>query len=421
MNNIYKSHITYNLPRLQETEHGIVFYASRSHREIGMLTRYLLKEQFASDLGSRRRYIYAFETVLFNLVCSALYQEIYNLNIPCVLAVRRGNIAAEVGYTNLNNALKWLDEQGYVDIVKGYKNPQFTYGLPTKLRPTTKLLEMVAQSTLEPTANHRDLIICAGGDIPESRETIRTRKLLKKYNALVAASDYTVRKHTNLEDARDVLLSKKMIMGTLEVPLNSDFLVYNRIFKGDMKTGGRLYGGIQSLPRPERYSVTIDGEPAAEIDFKSLHPRLLWAEKGLDAPEDCYAIKCAPRGAAKKLLLVAFNCKSRSAAISAARRAAVKDGMDITGINWSDALDELMELHAPIKDGFFSCCWGPLQYSESCIMLDVIEHFTNKGIVCLGVHDSAIVQKRYENELKEVMEVLYKQHTGRDCPVEIKD
>ena len=35
----------------------------------------------------------------------------------------------------------------------------------------------------------------------------------------------------------------------------------------------------------------IDGEPMLELDYKSIHPSLLYAEKGLTVPSDCYDIK----------------------------------------------------------------------------------------------------------------------------------
>ena len=52
------------------------------------------------------------------------------------------------------------------------------------------------------------------------------------------------------------------------------------------------------------------------------------------------------------------------------------------------------------------------------IALDVINHFAKQGIPILSVHDSFIVQGRYKDELKRIMQQMYRKHTkGFRCPI----
>ena len=64
-----------------------------------------------------------------------------------------------------------------------------------------------------------------------------------------------------------------------------------RIFKYDWCRGGRLYGGFwQNLPREERVNLLIDGEATAELDYVTLHPRILYANVARALDFDPYLV-----------------------------------------------------------------------------------------------------------------------------------
>ena len=52
-----------------------------------------------------------------------------------------------------------------------------------------------------------------------------------------------------------------------------------------------------------------------------------------------------------------------------------------------------------------------LMHTDSQIALQVLEHFTGKGEPILCVHDSFVVIERLEEELREVMDLSYRNIT----------
>lgn len=83
-------------------------------------------------------------------------------------------------------------------------------------------------------------------------------------------------------------------------PRNQLHRVFNN---GNFEHGGRHYGHwIQEIPRGLRKEIVIDGKSTVEIDFSSLHPRLLYGMEGLklDDNYDPYiAIEGLSRGQVK--------------------------------------------------------------------------------------------------------------------------
>ena len=58
---------------------------------------------------------------------------------------------------------------------------------------------------------------------------------------------------------------------------------------------------------------------------------------------------------------------------------------------------------------------------DAKIALNIAFHFINQGIPCLPVHDSFLVQVRYESELRRVMLDTYKKHAnGFTIPIQKK-
>ena len=65
---------------------------------------------------------------------------------------------------------------------------------------------------------------------------------------------------------------------------------------------------------------------------------------------------------------------------------------------------------------------GPqLMNLDAKIALSIVLHFTNQSIPCLPVHDSFLVQERYESELRRVMLDTYKEYAnGFTIPIQKK-
>ena len=83
----------------------------------------------------------------------------------------------------------------------------------------------------------------------------------------------------------------------------------HRVFNdGRWDHGGRLYGGHwEYAPKARRKLLTINGEPTAELDFKALHPRLLYGRLGLEMASDPYELEIGGQPVSRDLSKVTLN------------------------------------------------------------------------------------------------------------------
>lgn len=211
-------------------------------------------------------------------------------------------------------------------------------------------------------------------------------------------------------------------------------------FTDDWQHHGRIYTGKyghQHLRSRERQWISFNGSPSVELDYSAMHPRMLYHLKGIDYQIDPYQLdgeNTPPnlRLLAKTTLNVAINNRDRKDAISAcneklnektadgewetgkaAREAKMlSQSLDETGRTFADLYDELLEYHEPISDQFCSDAGMELMNLDGQIALDILEHFTSRGVPCLSVHDSFIVPERNFEELKDAMTRYYHSKLG---------
>ena len=206
------------------------------------------------------------------------------------------------------------------------------------------------------------------------------------------------------------------------------------VFNEDFTRGGRLYtSGLDHLQRLEgwkRLRLMINGESVVELDFSGCHPHLLYAMEGLQFAGDPYDLGTAtdhPVG--RRFAKIAFQCllnaenwtEAESAANYWAREQGEIPTLKELGLYPARRiLKRLARRHKPIRHCFTGR--GPqLMNLDATIALNIVLHFTNKGIPCLPVHDSFLVQERYESELRRVMLDTYKEHAnGFTIPIQKK-
>ena len=216
-----------------------------------------------------------------------------------------------------------------------------------------------------------------------------------------------------------------------------------RIFNRDLNSGGRIYidgGHVQCLSGEERSQILIDGEEVVEVDFRALHPSLIATIGGHVFPKDFdpYGIKIEGydpktlRKLAKFAMLIKLNCKDNVQYIRAFNKAMslsfnikelyankqipkpIVDGMEI--------MFALKEHNFEIMHLFDEISGLKLQCMDSNIAQNVVTYFTQQDIVCIPIHDSFIVQKRYQQELIDVMLWSYKEVMGNNsnCFIDVK-
>ena len=201
-----------------------------------------------------------------------------------------------------------------------------------------------------------------------------------------------------------------------------------------------MYGGwwmheIKSYQRP---FILINGNPTVELDYASQHANMLYG-LALGSPMsqvlgkvDPYTLAkpdsmgSYPRSLGKAFFTRALNVRNkRNLRASLLKR--FKE--DLKGNNEADKqtaqecltyveneFDAVMaafeKLHEPVlKPKRFLYpkikLWGAYQFFDSQICAYVLDQMTLKGIPCLSVHDSFIVQEQHQGTLEGVMKEAY--------------
>ena len=187
--------------------------------------------------------------------------------------------------------------------------------------------------------------------------------------------------------------------------------------RSSFEKGGRIYGlPYQQLPDSIRRMIYINGEPTVELDYKALHPRMLYHMKGLEMKRDPYSI-CAGeeyRGVFKVGLLVSINAEDEKSAMGGIPGKLAKNGIPMPKIKnpcrW--IVDKAKTAHPKIADFICSDMGVVLQNKDSRIMNNILLRLLDQNILGLPIHDSVIVQERHEQVLREIMLEEYENEMG---------
>jgi hypothetical protein len=188
------------------------------------------------------------------------------------------------------------------------------------------------------------------------------------------------------------------------------YRVYNNSTYGE---GGRFYGSAeQQAKKSVRKLFKINNNNTVELDYSNLHISMLYDLKGVKLTQDAYKVLNSDnlpykRGIIKKALLTMLNAKTRRSAVGAIQDNLTKSKEK--GYKAGSIYDDVSSCHNQIADKFGSGSGVRLQNIDSNIALNVMYHFAEKGVLCLCIHDSFIVECHYEEELREVMEKFYRQ------------
>lgn len=224
--------------------------------------------------------------------------------------------------------------------------------------------------------------------------------------------------------------------------------LYRVFVNNNWDEGGRFYGGWwQGVPSEYRHHIRIQGKMTVEWDYSAIHPSILYAQKGLPRPSDAYDIpgwdrtiqvdkEVTLRDVIKKAFNQLINSKPVTKPKSRWRTLAPdfkpepepKNWSDmkkhqkaaylrkvfkgITGKDYSDLLQDIIDHHEPIADVFFTQSWGRMQKLDSDIAEAVMVDLYEQGIVVLPIHDSFIVRRGFEGYLKSAMNRAYQKYVA---------
>ena len=87
---------------------------------------------------------------------------------------------------------------------------------------------------------------------------------------------------------------------------------------GNFSEGGRFYSGYQNLKKERRKELKLNGFQTCEIDYKALHPTMLYHLEKLDCQNDPYfKVEGFDRKEIKILMQILLNAKSKSLTLKA--------------------------------------------------------------------------------------------------------
>ncbi len=359
----------------------------------------LVRNQLGSKRFHRPKYKRVVDHLLANLVkCDGDGLKYYRNRNQYQRDELRG-----IGVDVVVKTVECLANRGLVRQELGYYDRQRKKSAVSLLHGTQRLESLIGEHgvrEVEPPTQI-ELLVRKGfpndlGPPPQAAEWIRE---LQAYNELLAVSGIQHPKHR----------------------LTAQYLY--RVFNGNWDRGGRFYGGRwQNLAggSETRSLLSINGDAVVELDYGELHLRMLYAEKGVDLGHaDPYIIGAIPRKLMKTAALTAINANNFDGA-----RGSLQYAMNLGTLPKSHSPAELLRAFADAHPQLHGDLWSGagirLQRRDSEIMRFILHRLTNRGILALPVHDSALVATQHQRELEEVMRAAYLKVVGFEPQIERK-
>jgi hypothetical protein len=338
---------------------------------------------------------------------------------------------------------KLLSDEGYVEIVRHQFNYQTKKGKRTRIKAKEKLLKLLRAVPNNVYEDIEQLVILKNKKdnkndydvIIDYENEALMEEMGKKLLQSTKNQIHNMRK--KLIEINKVNTNAKICYKELDLSVK-----VVAIFRGNFDLYGRLHSrGLnyyQGYSKEERIQFTINGKPVVELDFKALHPYLLYAAEGIQYEGDPYSAVCEHEKARpflKQILLRMLNCGTfQKAALSAdewlekeERKKAKRDGREplikiLLENNLIDAdaryksgkyIHKFREAHNPIGKYLLRGKESGLKLmnKDAKIALEVCSHFAKKNVPILSIHDSFIIQEDYKTELEQIMLKKYQLKT----------
>lgn len=308
-------------------------------------------------------------------------------------------------YRVLTGLIYDLHSLGYLEIKKGVYSGNLKR--MSRIRLTSKCDEIVSEWKLE-------YINCTNDD-----EEIIILRADKENNETGGLIEYMDTDETNLMRVRLQQINKVLCdadIGVVDIEVDTSCRKMKRIFNnGTFEQGGRIYGGFwqtlsqrvddQGWEHLHREKIRIKEEEVTELDFKSYAPSIMYALEHKPRPEDAYNISGYDRDIVKKALVIMPNSSSRRSVYTS-----LSKKFNIS--RPSKLVKAVEDAHQDIAHYFFNPEAGmKVMRKDSDIAFDILYDMNvERNIVCLGIHDSFIVQRQHRGVLQEVMTRSYKKH-----------
>ena len=312
-----------------------------------------------------------------------------------------------------------LYDAGYAEHGDWFFDKATKKGRSSRMRANDSLIAVIENVQLP-------IALPLGDRISDDSMFIKFKDHDKKRIPLVD-DDFTIAWNQQLIDYNR-LLARASLSLSCPIPMGTNFdrRIVTRTFNDEsLRLGGRFYGGWWLRMESEyRQHILINGEPTVEIDYKGIHLFLAYLMEGLDCFKlfygDPYVIYAPDLGiewrkVTKAATLKCLNAKSRKeAAASLNSDMNLKDKKIRRHPKYKpiQLVDMCVKQHPLIQHYFGADCGKMLQFYDSHIASQVINHFLILDIPILCIHDSFICQKRYADELNDVMKKVVEMSYG---------
>lgn len=335
--------------------------------------------------------------------------------------------ALHIKYPYILAVIDALCALGYVEHKKGFQDRRTGIGRQSRMRATMKMMELTIQHRISPQLilRRHPLIVLrdpkgANIDVSGMATAQRLTPAVERINEMLADADVCL--HLTREQRVDLYRRCHVDLTRIAV---------HRVFNADFRHGGRYYGHwIQSIPKEFRNHLTIRGVPVIELDFSSMHPRLLYANEGLVAPQgDLYALEGFDlfyRRAIKVVFNTLINATNERAAVNSVYYG--QKGEISLAQEFNLSMRKVLEMVSAIKTEHYAIAHHigsgaglRLQCQDSGIAKDIMLTLWTRGIHSLPLHDSFLVAAPHAKLLLQTMrEVSAQQLNGTELPVDIK-
>lgn len=340
-------------------------------------------------------------------ITSAINPVKFNLS-GSLFSLRKGDYTTAnsrhglgVSYVKCKRVIEKLDEEGFIDLYKGFYDHNTNTSLKSCYIIKQKLLDLFDNVDMVRVGRPRPVETFVELRDPETDELITELSKLR-----------------GIKDKRDLVKRYNTLLSTFDIRCKSHPVcaIYKRVFTGDLTRHGRWYSQscLQTTRSVFRKYITIGGVKTTEVDFRQMHPRILMTLDKVYKPMswEPYAdisdiTKDMSYGKESRLLskfamMCLLNAKNQRAAKSALFKI-YSDDQSKEGDRMFDNLKlekgviteifkRLIHTNKEISHWFGKKdLWAILQHYDSEIAAYIIEKFTNLGKCILPWHDSFVV------------------------------
>lgn len=388
----------------------------------------------------------------FTNVTKAMRKKYSSMTMKLVSNYWSGN-SAGIGARKVVEVISFFEKEGYITVYTGSRDYTATWkSYPTVVQFNQKLYDLIDIEKVNLYIPDERMVFPV---VVRDRET--------KLPISFEINEMVNKMEKELNDYNDSFKDVLIEFNGQPVPN----LEYKRSFSGDLYKGGRLFahgGSVQLLPEYYRLKyLKLDKEPVVEVDYKSIHPNMMYEMLAQDKPSvyklasksfDPYAAdssfidvdekaiakhmmkfgltKYDPvRKLYKRSLLMAINCKSAGDTTNVIGQELYKDSRyseedrEFVGLNKPEVakiLEALCDHNYLISDFFYKDYGVVLQNLDSKIALRVIEILLQEGQTCLAYHDSFAVKQSVQPLLEFAMKQAWKDILGENkfCYLDVK-